>query len=136
MPLFLFPQVKFIAGKAEEEIERLFSSDGTTDGEKVFTVAVLDPPRTGLDPSVCTALRANANVDRVLFISCNAAGKQLRRDYVVQGGTFLENALILCQPPSDDTSATPAFAPVVACGVDMFPYTTHFEVMMVFDRLR
>ena len=73
--------------------------DAARDGDTVrgpAAVAVLDPPRTGLSPSVCRALRASEAVGGVVFVSCNPHGHTLRRDFVLRGGNLAANARILC----------------------------------------
>ena len=79
------------------EMNRL--QDVARDGGAVCgpaAVAVLDPPRTGLSPSVCRALRASEAVGGVVFVSCNPHGHTLRRDFVLRGGNLAANARILC----------------------------------------
>ena len=65
-------------------------------GRGPAAVAVLAPPRTGLSPSVCRALRASEAVGGVVFVSCNPHGHTLRRDFVLRGGNLAANARILC----------------------------------------
>ena len=77
-------------------------------------VAVLDPPRTGLSPSVCRALRASSAVGGVVFVSCNPHGHTLRRDFVLRGGNLAANARILCA-----RGPTPPFRLCAAVPVDV-----------------
>ena len=62
--------------------------------EEEEVVAIVDPPRTGLKPSVCAALRAQPRVRRVLFVSCNPHGHNMRFDYTVKGGSLIDNAVV------------------------------------------
>ena len=62
--------------------------------EEEVVVAIVDPPRTGLKPSVCAALRAQPRVRRVLFVSCNPHGHNMRFDYTVKGGSLIDNAVV------------------------------------------
>ena len=54
-------------------------------GEQVV-VAIVDPPRSGLHPSVIRTLRATARIQRIVYVSCNPTE------------TFVEGALPLCGP--------------------------------------
>jgi tRNA (uracil-5-)-methyltransferase len=92
---------------------------------------VLDPPRTGLAPSVCKALRAESAIDRIVFVSCNPHGHTLRHDYVVKGGSLAANTKILCR--SGGRSA-PLFLSR-AIPVDLVPHTPHVELCLCFERV-
>jgi tRNA/tmRNA/rRNA uracil-C5-methylase (TrmA/RlmC/RlmD family) len=92
--------------------------------------AVVDPPRTGLHPSVCRALRATAAVDRLVFVSCNPRGQAMRHDFVLKGGSLQANARVLC----DKRGKGRPFRLVGAAPVDMFPHTPHVELVVVFER--
>ena len=146
-------KTRFVAGLAEaciddlqNEMNSLLRALETHHELPVRVVAVIDPPRTGLAPSVCAALRANPLIARVIVVSCNPTGRRLRQDFVVHGGSFLENALILTGPltttteyrlkraPSANAASGCPFVPTFAVPVDMFPMTPHCELVMVFNR--
>ena len=104
--------------------------DMTPDTTRRITV-VLDPPRTGLAPSVCKALRAESAIDRIVFVSCNPHGHTLRHDYVVKGGSLAANTKILCRRGGRS-------APFIlsrAIPVDLFPHTPHVELCLCFERV-
>lgn len=113
-------------------------------------VAIVDPPRSGLHPTVVRTLRAHARLRRLVYVSCNAA-------------TLASNALELCTPLQQTATElqpgrkrgrggggehsiattkqrlqgmafTPPFCPVKAMAVDMFPHTAHCEVVVLFER--
>ena len=96
-------------------------------------MAIVDPPRTGLKPSVCAALRKQPAIERVLFVSCNPHGHQMRFDYTVKGGSLIDNAIVLCGPETDVDSGAP-FRPAYAQAVDLFPDTPHCELVVAFVR--
>lgn len=112
---------RFIAERAEsvlgEELKKARSSDGT---EKI--VAVVDPAREGLHPNVVKALRTSSSIDRIVYVSCNPTGSLVR------------DAVLLCAPPTKKYRGHP-FRPTFAQPVDMFPYSDHCELVMVFDRM-
>ena len=75
-------------------------------------IAILDPPRAGCRPELLEAV-ANSGVDRIVYISCDAA--TLARDIKLLGDLgyrFIE--------------ATP---------VDMFPWTGHVETIVLLSKL-
>ena len=90
-------------------------------------VAIVDPPRTGLAPSVCKALRAAEGVGAVVFVSCNPHGHNLRHDYVVKGGSLAANLRVLCAPRG--RGAPFRIARIVP--VDLFPHTPHCELLVL-----
>ena len=100
-------------------------------GGRGGVVAVLDPPRTGVHPSVCKALRASPEVDRIVFVSCNPHGFTLRHDYVVKGGSLAANARLLC-----GKGRGAPFCLSRAIPVDLFPHTPHCELCLLFERRR
>ena len=107
------------------------TASGTAPETTRRITAVLDPPRTGLAPSVCKALRAESAIDRIVFVSCNPHGHTLRHDYVVKGGSLAANTKILCK--SGGRSAP--FILSRAIPVDLFPHTPHVELCLCFERV-
>jgi tRNA (uracil-5-)-methyltransferase len=83
-------------------------------------VAVVDPPRGGLHPSVLKALRRCAAIDSLVYVSCNPA-------------TLLQDMQKLTQAASAKFPGAP-FAPVRALCVDMFPHTEHCELIVQLRR--
>ncbi|XP_049378773.1 zinc finger CCCH domain-containing protein 24 [Solanum stenotomum] len=111
-------------------------------------VAIVDPPRAGLHPTVIKLLRTNSRLRRLVYISCNPE-------------SLVANAIELCTPSPDESekgdnknnrlwrkmsSATLArhrtksmpnsepFKPVKAMAVDLFPHTPHCELVMLLER--
>jgi tRNA (uracil-5-)-methyltransferase len=93
-------------------------------GQITRFVAVVDPPRGGLHPSVIKALRTCRPLKRIVYVSCNPTG------------TFIEDAVKLCAPQEGSSAVLrgPNFRPVVAVPVDMFPHTPHTELVCLLDR--
>jgi 23S rRNA (uracil-5-)-methyltransferase RumA len=78
--------------------------------EAAFTVAVADPPRTGLGPDVCAEL-LRVGPQRIVYVSCNPLTQV------------------------DDLRALAAGYKLVSLqGYDMFPHTPHVETVAVLDR--
>ena len=124
------PQYVVLQGKVEDAIgEALATLPAAAEGAGV--VAVLDPPRTGVAPSVCKALRAAEAVDAVVFVSCNPHGHTLRHDYVVKGGSLASNARVLCGPRGRGRP----FRLRRAVPCDLFPHTPHVELVVLFERV-
>jgi 23S rRNA (uracil1939-C5)-methyltransferase len=92
-------------GKVEDALHALTGGPGVA--------AIVDPPRVGLHPKVTKAL-AQADLEVLIYVACNAAS--LGRDRVVleEGGWRLENCW----------------------AVDLFPQTGHLEVVGRFVRDR
>lgn len=111
-------------------------------------VAIVDPPRVGLHPTVIKVLRTHSRLKRLVYISCNPE-------------SLVANAIELCTPSADKTekgnnknnrgwrnmsSASLArhraksmpnsepFKPVKAMAVDLFPHTSHCELVMLLER--
>lgn len=110
-------------------------------------VAIVDPPRMGLHPTVIKTLRTHSGLRRLVYISCNPE-------------SLVANAIELCtpSPPTNDkgkkdnrgwrnmSSAGLArhrvksmptsehFRPVKAMAVDLFPHTPHCEMVMLLQR--
>lgn len=83
-------------------------------------IALLDPPRTGVHANVLRALRAEAAIDTLIYISCDQKA-------LVHDGT------LLMKPSSHNFPGEP-FDLDAAIGVDLFPHTPHVEMVAVFRR--
>ncbi|KAL6967269.1 hypothetical protein U1Q18_033073 [Sarracenia purpurea var. burkii] len=110
-------------------------------------VAIVDPPRFGLHPTVIKALRTHPRLRRLVYISCNPE-------------SLVANAIELCTPSSDKAEKgnknnrgwrnmssaglarhraksmpnSEPFRPVKAMAVDLFPHTPHCELVMLLER--
>ena len=98
-------------------------SDGcSADYEYDNIVAVVDPPRAGLHKAVLLALRKQAGLHRIVYISCNPV-------------SMASNCIELCTPQGPDGSSGGApFKPTRVIAVDLFPHTTHCEAVMLLER--
>jgi len=126
-------KTRFVAGRAEhvlsQELKRIRGkkSEGEDEGDEPpalqgKVVAVVDPARDGLHPDVVRNLRGFSQIDRLVYVSCNPTG------------SLIKDAGLLCAPSSKRFKGR-AFRPTFAQPVDMFPYSNHCELVMVFDRL-
>ncbi|TKY67226.1 Zinc finger CCCH domain-containing protein 24 [Spatholobus suberectus] len=110
-------------------------------------VAIVDPPRAGLHPTVIKALRTHPRLRRLVYISCNPE-------------SLVANAIELCTPSpikiekgnkdnrgwrnmssaglarhrAKSMPISEAFHPVKAMAVDLFPHTQHCELVMLLER--
>eukprot|EP00826_Nyctotherus_ovalis_P007099 TRINITY_DN1174_c0_g2_i2.p1 TRINITY_DN1174_c0_g2~~TRINITY_DN1174_c0_g2_i2.p1 ORF type:complete len:596 (-),score=144.23 TRINITY_DN1174_c0_g2_i2:145-1932(-) len=105
----------YYCGKVEDIINQVAAKY-----ENRPMVAIVDPPRAGLQKGVLKRIRTCRGLDVVVYVSCNQ--QSLARD-----------ALYLCQP-SKGRIKGPAFTAVNYTGVDLFPYTPHTECVMLFKR--
>jgi tRNA (uracil-5-)-methyltransferase len=87
-------------------------------------VAIVDPPRGGLHPSVIRALRTCKPLKRIVYVSCNPTG------------SLIEDAVKLCAPQEENSAYArgPPLRPVLAVPVDLFPDTPHCEMVVLFER--
>jgi tRNA (uracil-5-)-methyltransferase len=98
-------------------MSKLVTSISDTDS----VVAILDPPRSGVHSSVIQSIRGCSKIDRLIYISCNAESAQ-------------KNFVDLTRPTSKRYEGSP-FIPVRGVGVDLFPMTSHAELIMEWARL-
>jgi len=112
------PSTRYVAARAEHVMHEEVSK--ARDARKV--VAVVDPAREGLHSDVLRALRNFSQIDRLVYVSCNPTG------------SLVQDAAILCCPASKRFRGRP-FRPTFCQPVDMFPYSSHCEMVMVFDRM-
>ena len=97
--------VKFITGKVENVLEKLL------DKKSAHDTIILDPPRSGVDEKVITAISGSA-LDKIIYLSCNPM--TLARDVRHLQGKGFE--LVSLQP------------------FDMFPQTWHIETLAYLRR--
>ncbi|CAG2105280.1 unnamed protein product [Medioppia subpectinata] len=108
--------VEFIEGKAESMIASVLQSCGHSP-----VVAVVDPPRAGLNNSIIRALRSHPLLKRLVYVSC-------------EPNKAIKNLIDLCRPPSKTYKGQP-FVPIQAIPVDLFPHTNRCELLLLFERL-
>ncbi|XP_059660584.1 zinc finger CCCH domain-containing protein 24 [Cornus florida] len=124
------------------------SESGTTSMRQFKNVvAIVDPPRAGLHPTVIKALRTHPGLRRLVYISCNPE-------------SLVANAIELCTPSADQSEKgnknnrgwrnmssaglarhraksmpnSEPFQPIKAMAVDLFPHTPHCELVMLLER--
>lgn len=114
-------KTRFVAARAEHVLAHEIKKAKSLHGDMKF-VAVVDPARDGLHPDVVKTIRTNEQISRLVYVSCNPTG------------TLPRDASLLCSPPTKKYSGRP-FKITAASPVDMFPLTTHCEMVMTFDRL-
>ncbi|GIY46714.1 hypothetical protein CDAR_250791 [Caerostris darwini] len=74
-----------------------------------------------MDPKVLKVLRGTTKIQKLIYISCHP-------------DAAFTNFIGLCRTSSNNYKGSP-FYPVQAMVVDMFPYTPHKELVMVFERI-
>ncbi|KAI8847201.1 S-adenosyl-L-methionine-dependent methyltransferase [Chytridium lagenaria] len=84
-------------------------------------VAVLDPPRSGVGASVTRAIRGCEGIQRIIYVSC---------DFNQSMGNIVD----FCRPPSNKFKGIP-FRPVRALPFDLFPHTSHCELVIELRRV-
>ncbi|XP_023226761.1 tRNA (uracil-5-)-methyltransferase homolog A-like [Centruroides sculpturatus] len=107
--------VEFVCGKAEDFIQTVLQK---ADTENI--VAIVDPPRAGLNSKVLKFIRANEKLKKLIYIACNPDGA-------------IQNFVDLCRPVSNNYRGE-SFVPTRAVVVDLFPHTNHCELVIVFER--
>ena len=108
--------VTFLNGKVEDIVPRL--SDEFF-GQRVVVIA--NPSRGGLRSSVIAVLREMKVMDKFVYVSCKP------------GGDALKNFCHLALRESHKRYGVP-MVPVNAVPVDLFPQTTHCELVITFER--
>ena len=110
---------RFVASRAELVLAEELQKPGVK-GKPI--VAVVDPAREGLHADVIRALRCSPQIRRLVYVSCNPTG------------SLTNDAASLCQLPTKKYKGLP-FKPTLAQPVDMFPLTSHCELVITFDRM-
>lgn len=109
--------ITFHNGTVEDILPQLTEQ---TDALSGHVVAVANPSRRALHPNAIRTLRRMGFIQKLVYVSCKPDGHAF------------ENFVQLCRPRGDQG---PPFIPVSAVPVDLFPYTTHCELVLTFDRL-
>jgi tRNA (uracil-5-)-methyltransferase len=107
---------QWVAGPVEKTLDAVL--EGLPAGTRV--VAVLDPPRSGVPPTVIRSLRRCTAVRALVYVACDPA-------------QAAGNLLDLCRRESKRITGLP-FQLTAACGVDLFPHTAHIELIARFSR--
>lgn len=111
---------EFFPGKAELALPRLMSELSSAGGG---LTAVVNPARAGLHHKVIRALRNQPAICRLVYVSCKPDGEAMRN--------FRE---LCCAPDPLKKLTGDAFSPTLAVPVDMFPHTSHCELVLLFER--
>ncbi|XP_034103929.1 tRNA (uracil-5-)-methyltransferase homolog A [Drosophila albomicans] len=113
---------KFFAGNADDYIKSMVREAlyGQEPGKPVDLIAVVDPPRAGLHNRSIAAIRSASAIKRLVYVSCNPNSAK-------------RNFIELSRPESKHWKGEP-FYPKSAVAVDMFPHTTHTELVILFER--
>ncbi|XP_020377813.2 tRNA (uracil-5-)-methyltransferase homolog B isoform X2 [Rhincodon typus] len=110
---------EFLKGKAEIVLPQLLPSLE----DVKFLIAVVNPSRAGLHYRVVRAIRNCEQIRQLVYISCKPEGEAMRN--------FIE----LCCPPDQQKKLFgDPFTPRLAVPVDMFPHTSHCELVLLFER--
>ena len=111
---------EFHTGRAEFLLPELLKKE-TEDNQSRRVVAIVDPPRAGLHPKAITALRAAKEIQTLVYVSCDAKAA-------------MQSLISLGRPPSNTFKGDP-FVPRRIVPVDLFPHTSHVEVVIEFKRM-
>ncbi|MGN0807523.1 MAG: 23S rRNA (uracil(1939)-C(5))-methyltransferase RlmD [Candidatus Coproplasma sp.] len=113
-----------ICGAVEDKLDEVFS---LTEGAE--RVIVCDPPRKGMERSVCNAILASG-AKKVVLISCNPA--TLARDLGLLCGSLKEvDGQLIKNADYDGTPLQGYYDVVSVTPFDMFPQTKHVETLVV-----
>ncbi|EUB64266.1 tRNA (uracil-5-)-methyltransferase A [Echinococcus granulosus] len=108
---------QFYAGKAELVLKDLMR-DLPEDKE---IIAVLDPPRAGVNLGVIEAIRRCERVQHLIFVACDLS-------------RAVANFEAFARPPSRKYVGAPFFPTVASC-IDLFPHTPGIEIVLSLKRL-
>lgn len=113
-----------ICGAVEDRLGEVFS---LTEGAE--RVIVCDPPRKGMERSVCHAI-LSSGAKKVVLISCNPA--TLARDLGILCGSLKEVDGQLVKNADYGSAAQKGFYEIISVTpFDMFPQTKHVETLVV-----
>lgn len=111
----LSEKCEFYTAKAEDILDILI---GKVKCDKV--VAIVDPPRSGVNIKVIQTLRKCSKLTTIVFAFCDAKAA-------------VKNFIDLARPSSNSYKGSP-FIPKAIIPVDMFPSTPHYELLVLFQR--
>lgn len=109
---------KFQVGSAENFIYPMVKEANIS--KDVDVIAIVDPPRNGLQIKGIMQLRNTQKIRKVVYVSCSP--KQALRNFI---DLSKKSSKFLKGPP---------FTPKIAVSVDMFPNTSHWELIILFER--
>lgn len=109
---------RFAVGSADDLILTMVKQANVRDNENI--VAIVDPPRAGLNTKSIQQLRNSKKIDKLVYVSCSPQ-------------QVVKNFVDLCKNSTKVMKGVP-FVPKVARAVDMFPNTNHCELVVLFER--
>uniref|UniRef100_A0A0E0D9W8 C3H1-type domain-containing protein n=1 Tax=Oryza meridionalis TaxID=40149 RepID=A0A0E0D9W8_9ORYZ len=101
-------------------------------------VAIVDPPRVGLHPTVIKALRTHPRIRRLVLVAnaielCTPSSEKQEKNKGNRGWRTMSSAGLARQRTKSMPNSEP-FVPKRAMAVDLFPHTSHCEMVMLFER--
>ncbi|KAL7014055.1 hypothetical protein ACKWTF_015715 [Chironomus riparius] len=108
----------FAVGSADDLIMLMVKNANVKDDESI--VAIVDPPRAGLNTKSIQQLRNSKKIERLVYVSCSPR-------------QVIKNFVDLCKNSTKSMKGVP-FEPKIARAVDMFPNTNHCELVVLFER--
>jgi tRNA (uracil-5-)-methyltransferase len=109
--------IDFVCGRAEETLHKILNQNHSFSD----IIAVIDPPRAGLNASVMKAIRSVTKVSKLVYVSCDAKFAK-------------QNLIDLSRPVSKVYRGDPFVFKRVE-SIDMFPHTNRCELLFLFERL-
>lgn len=109
---------EFKAGNADDLIFSMVKQASLGKDDEV--VAIVDPPRAGLQTKSIIQLRNSEKIKRLVYISCSPS-------------QAVKNFVDLSKNCSKTMKGDP-FQAKIAVAVDMFPHTPHCELLVLFER--
>ena len=108
----------FSVGNSDDLIMTMIKQANVNDDENI--VAIVDPPRAGLNTKSIQQLRNSKKIQRLVYVSCSP--KQV-----------IKNFVDLCKNSTKLMKGLP-FEPKIVRAVDLFPNTNHCELVVLFER--
>jgi len=108
--------ISFIAGKAQDKMYEILKKIPSS----ANVVAVVDPPRDGLHKKVIESIRSRSQIKSLVYVACSLEKTR-------------ENIYALVRNQSKKLAGR-AFKPVTCQPLDLFPDTSHVEVVTLYER--